>query len=163
MFVYDTSRDRTVFKVISSTRVTFHTDPLDSRLDRYFAKQSQLHTADGQTFELSSNLWHHRWPSTSEEGLTRPWKKIVECTRNICQNNRKVPLITFVAIYSKTFGTVEDIAVWNFRHRWFMWRHFRQWWKNFRFGSALFTQFWRCKCGFVYYSKRSKNIQGWQN
>ena len=29
---------------------------------------------------------------------------------------------------------------------------------------SVFTQFWRCKCGFVYYSiKRSTNIQRWQN
>ena len=31
-------------------------------------------------------------------------------------------------------------------------RHFSQWRKKFGFGSALFTQFWRCKYGFVYYS-----------
>ena len=34
----------------------------------------------------------------------------------------------------------------------FMRRHLGQLSKNFEFGSGLFTQFWRCKYGFVYYS-----------
>ena len=53
---------------------------------------------------------------------------------------------------SPLLRNVEDIDVRNFRQERFMWRHLRQWSKNFGFGSALFTQFWRCKYGFVYYS-----------
>ena len=31
--------------------------------------------------------------------------------------------------------------------------------KNFRFGSALFTQFWRCKYGLVYYSNVQRTFK----
>ena len=41
----------------------------------------------------------------------------------------------------------------------FTWRHFRQWRKNFGFGSALFTQFWRCKYGFVFYSNVQRTFE----
>ena len=40
-----------------------------------------------------------------------------------------------------------------------MWRHLVQWNKNFGFGSALFTQFWRCKYGFVYYSNVQRTFK----
>ena len=54
---------------------------------------------------------------------------------------------------------MEDIDVWNFRPKWFTWRHFRQSRKNFGFGSALFTQFWRCKYSFVYYSNVQRTFK----
>ena len=41
----------------------------------------------------------------------------------------------------------------------FTWRHFRQWRKYLRFGSGLFTQFWRCKNGFVYYSNVQRTFK----
>ena len=31
--------------------------------------------------------------------------------------------------------------------------------ENFRFGSALLTQFWRCKYGFVYYSNVQRTFK----
>ena len=31
--------------------------------------------------------------------------------------------------------------------------------KTFGFGSALFTQFWRCKYGFVYYSNVQRTFK----
>ena len=39
------------------------------------------------------------------------------------------------------------------------WRHLRQWRKNFGFGSALFTQFWCYKYGFVYYSNAQRTFK----
>ena len=33
------------------------------------------------------------------------------------------------------------------------------WSKNFGFGSSLFTQFWRCKYGFVYYSNVQRTFK----
>ena len=60
---------------------------------------------------------------------------------------------------SKILRNVEDIDAWNFRQRRFMWRHLGQWSKNFGFGSAIFTQFWRCKYGFVYYSNVQRTFK----
>ena len=76
----------------------------------------------------------------------------------ICQNVWYVRLIV-CNFYQKIFGNVEDTDVWNFRRKWFMWRHFGQWRKNFGFGGTLFTQFWRCKYGFIYHSNVQRTIK----
>ena len=67
--------------------------------------------------------------------------------------------LLFVTFYLKILGNVEDIDVWNFRQKWFMWPQFRQWRKNFGFGSALFTQFCRWKYGFVYCSNVQRTFK----
>ena len=57
---------------------------------------------------------------------------------------------TSVTFYPKILRNVEDIDVGNFRQKRFMLRRLGQWSKNFGFGSALFTPFWRCKYGVLF-------------
>ena len=60
------------------------------------------------------------------KGLTQLRKKVVEYLypKYMSKMFGRFPLITFATFYSKTFGNVEDIDVWNFRPKWFLWRHF---------------------------------------
>ena len=61
--------------------------------------------------------------------------------------------------YQQILSNVEDIGVRNFRQKRFTKRLLRQWRKNFSFGSALFTQCWCCKYGFVYYSNVQRTFK----
>ena len=85
------------------------------------------------------------------KGLTQLWKsrRIYPKYMPKCSIGSTDYVCNFLP---KILRNAEDIDVWDFHQKRFTWSHFRQWRKNFRSGSALFTQFWRCKYGFVYYS-----------
>ena len=72
--------------------------------------------------------------------------------RSRSRRRPKMSRLHIPAVYPKMLRNVEDIDIWNSRQKRFMRRHLGKWSKNVGFGSALFTQFWRCKYGFVYYS-----------
>ena len=96
------------------------------------------------------------------KGLTQLWKsrRIYPKYMPKCS----VGSTDYVCNFSpKILSNVEDIDVWNFRQKRFMWRHFggvkqklRIWQRTFHAIPALQIQF-------CLLFNRSTNIQGWQN